>query len=55
MNKKRTTLTIDKDVYNKFKQFCESNNLKISKQAETVLLEYTIKMKKNEKINKNRI
>ena len=46
MTKDRRTLTIDSDVYEKFKLLCNKNNFKISKHAEKVLLQYIEKLEK---------
>jgi hypothetical protein len=43
----RKTLTINSNVYDKFKIICDKNNFKISKHAEKILLEYIERMEKN--------
>jgi len=48
----RRTLTINAKIYEKFKIICEKNNFKISKHAESILLEYIEKMEKNSGKNK---
>ena len=46
MKDNRHTLSINENVYLRFKTICDLNSFKISKQAEKILLEYIEKMEK---------
>ena len=52
MKDNRRTLSIDENVYIKFKTICDLNNFKISKHAEKILLDYVEKMGKINAIKK---
>jgi len=52
MKDERHTLSINKNVYIRFKSICDKNNFKISKHAEKILLEYVEKIEKDNETHK---
>ncbi len=39
MVKQKISMTIDKNIYNQFKKFCQSNGMKISTKVELLMKE----------------